>query len=118
MDDIFRITLLLDFYGQLIPDRQLEIMNLHYNEDFTLAEIAEQFNISRQGVFDYIKKARTELEIFEDKLGLIKKYEESKFKLEDAVNALKAVNIQNMTPDDSDRLLLAVKIVTDIIKDL
>lgn len=61
---------LLDFYGDILTDRKKEVLDMYYNEDFSLAEIAEQIGISRQGVRDIIKKAEEELNFFEEKLGL------------------------------------------------
>lgn len=64
---------LLDFYGDILTDRKKEVLDMYYNEDFSLAEIAEQIGISRQGVRDIIKKAEEELNFFEEKLGLAEK---------------------------------------------
>lgn len=64
---------LLDFYGDILTDRKKEVLDMYYNEDFSLAEIAEQIGISRQGVRDIIKKAEEELNFFEEKLGLAQK---------------------------------------------
>ena len=82
MDKISEVTLLLDFYGQLLTKRQYEIFELHYNNDLSLAEIAEQLNISRQGVFDSIKRGKTLLYQMEEKLGLVKKFLAHKKKAE------------------------------------
>ena len=49
MQDVLRITLLLDFYGKLLTRRQYDIMDLHYNGDYSLGEIADHLNITRQG---------------------------------------------------------------------
>ena len=51
--------MLLDFYGELLTDKQRECFDLHYNEDLSLAEIAEQLGVSRQGVWDNIRRAET-----------------------------------------------------------
>ena len=67
------IGFLLDFYGVLLSDRKRSVMDMYYNEDFSLSEIAEQIDISRQGVRDVIKKAEEELLFYEERLGLAKK---------------------------------------------
>ena len=67
------IGYLLDFYGELLSERKQSVLALYYNEDFSLAEIAENYGISRQGVRDLIKKAEEELLFLEEKLGLAKK---------------------------------------------
>ena len=50
----FRMTMLFDFYGELLTDRQKEFYDLYYNEDLSLSEIAENYGISRQGVRDQV----------------------------------------------------------------
>jgi len=67
------IGYLLDFYGDVLPERKRNVLDMYYNEDFSLAEISEEIGISRQGVRDIIKKAEEELCFFESKLGLSKK---------------------------------------------
>ena len=64
---------LLDFYGELLSERKRTVMDMYYNEDFSLAEIAAEIGISRQGARDIIKKSEDELIFFEEKLGLAKK---------------------------------------------
>ena len=64
---------LLDFYGDVLTERKKEVLDMYYNEDLSLAEIADQIGISRQGVRDLIKKAEEELLFLENKLGLAKK---------------------------------------------
>lgn len=64
---------LLDFYGELLPERKRSVLDLYYNEDYSLAEIADEIEISRQGVRNIIKKAENELFFYEEKLGLAKK---------------------------------------------
>ena len=64
---------LLDFYGDVLTERKREVLDMYYNEDLSLAEIAEQIGISRQGVRDLIKKAEEEIFFLEEKLGLAQK---------------------------------------------
>ena len=65
----YRMTMLFDFYGELLTDRQKEFFDLYYNEDLSLAEIAENAGISRQGVHDAIARAEALLLEFEQKTG-------------------------------------------------
>ena len=64
---------LLDFYGELLSERKRTVMDMYYNEDLSLAEIASEIGISRQGARDIIKKCEEELFFFEEKLGLAQK---------------------------------------------
>ena len=64
----WNISYLLDFYGDILPEKKRGVMELYYNEDLSLSEIAEQIGISRQGVRDMIKKTEEELFFWEEKL--------------------------------------------------
>ena len=70
----YRMTMLYDFYGELLTDRQKEFFDLYYNEDLSLGEIAENNGISRQGVRDSLSRAARKLNEYEQKLGLLKAY--------------------------------------------
>jgi hypothetical protein len=63
----------MDFYGEMLTDRQREFLNYYYNDDLSLAEIAENSGISRQGVRDSIKRAEHEMTEMEEKLGFIRR---------------------------------------------
>jgi hypothetical protein len=67
--------MLLDFYGELLTDKQRECFDLHYNEDLSLSEIAEQLGVSRQGVWDNIRRAEAAMREIEEKTGLIRRFE-------------------------------------------
>lgn len=64
---------LLDCYGELLTDKQRDAIDLYYNEDLSLAEIAQDLSISRQGVRDSIKRGEEALTTFENEIGLLKK---------------------------------------------
>ena len=70
----YRMALLYDFYGDMLTDRQKEFYDLYYNEDLSLAEIAENYGITRQGVRDVIVRAEAILTELEDKTGIIKRF--------------------------------------------
>ena len=80
MDDRLKITLLLDFYGGLLTKKQFEMLDLHYNNDYSLAEVASEYNITRQGAFDNIKRGKASLFELEDKLKLVEKFTSQKRK--------------------------------------
>ena len=69
-----KISTLLDFYGEMLTDKQRDVIELYYNEDLSLAEIAEHENITRQGVRDSIKRGEQMLFSLEEKLGLAQKF--------------------------------------------
>ena len=68
------MSLLFDFYGETLTEKQRELFDLYYNEDLSLAEIAEHAGITRQGVRDSIKRAEHALREMEEKLGLVARY--------------------------------------------
>ena len=84
-------SLLLDFYGETLTDKQRECYDLHYNEDLSLAEIAEQLGISRQGVWDNIRRAEASLETLEEKTGLIARFTELRGELDGVQASLEEI---------------------------
>lgn len=70
----YRMTMLFDFYGEVLTPRQKEFFDLYYNDDLSLAEIAENYGISRQGVRDVIVRAEAIMTDLEDKTGLMKRF--------------------------------------------
>lgn len=69
------INLLMDFYAELLTEKQREALELYYNDDFSLAEIAQHMDISRQGVRDFIKRGEKQLFDFEECLGLVSRFD-------------------------------------------
>ena len=91
MDKNIEIGLLMDFYGELLTDRQKDIMGLYYNDNLSLSEIAEELEISKQGVQDNIKRAEKSLYEVENKLGLLKRFQNHSDKINSAISILKEV---------------------------
>lgn len=71
-----RVNLLMDCYSDLLTDKQKEYMEYYYEQDLSLAEIAENLGVSRNAVFDTLKKAVATLEKYEKKLKLLEKHKE------------------------------------------
>ncbi len=72
-DDRALQAILLDYYGELLTEKQRECFELHYCEDLSLSEIAEQCGVSRQGVWDNIRRAEATLREMEEKTGLVRR---------------------------------------------
>jgi predicted DNA-binding protein YlxM (UPF0122 family) len=93
------ITLLLDFYGDILSSRQFEMLDMYYNEDFSLAEIAEKYDISRQGVRSVLKKGETILTEMEDKLKLASRFTNLLEKSSEIANKLDEIT-KNINDND------------------
>lgn len=71
-----RMNFLIDIYESLLTEKQKSYVSLYYLEDLSLGEIAEEFEVSRQAVYDNIKRTEAVLENYETKLGVLQKYQE------------------------------------------
>ena len=91
MEDRRKQSLLLDFYGELLTEKQRSCYDLHVNEDLSLSEIAEQLGISRQGVWDNIRRAESALTEIEEKTGLMGRFEETREALDGIAARLEAL---------------------------
>jgi uncharacterized protein len=104
MERFYEISMLLDFYGQLITKRQYEILDMHFNNDYSLGEISEHLKISRQGVYDNIKKGGTLLERYENKLGLVEKYLKQKESAGKLISELSSIDKDKLCNDDREKI--------------
>lgn len=69
-----KMALLLDFYGDMLTEKQRSMVDHYYNDDLSLAEIAENEGITRQGVRDSIKRAEAQMRDMEERLGLSRRF--------------------------------------------
>lgn len=110
MEDIVRVGLLLDFYGQLLTKKQYRIMESYFIENLSLAEIAEEEGISRQAVHDLLHRSIKVLEQFEEKLLLLSTYWQNKKNLEEIKIDLNNILEECSEPVKNKILLLKGKI--------
>ncbi|SHD76988.1 YlxM family DNA-binding protein [Schnuerera ultunensis] len=98
---IVEVGILFDFYGKLLSERQFTAIELYYVHDLSLAEIGEELGISRQSVYDTLKRAEENLYEYEKTLGLVRKFKYNReeidklFKLMDDME-IEARNIDNL----------------------
>ena len=85
------MSFLLDFYGPMLTDKQRDVVELYYNEDLSLAEIAQHSGITRQGVRDSIKWAEAQMLECEERLGLARRFREISGQLEQIVDLAKDI---------------------------
>lgn len=109
MEERIMLSILLDLYGELLTEKQKEVMTYYYNDDLSLAEIGELTNTSRQAIHDIIKRCHNLLLQYEGKLQLYEKEKLFNDKKEDIVNKLKLIN----TNDDN-----VNKLISEIIDDI
>lgn len=81
MDKNLHMGVLLDIYGELLTERQYDMMSMYFHDDLSLSEIAEQYDISRQGVHDAVKRGEETLESYDRVLGLAAMQEQQKAQL-------------------------------------
>jgi hypothetical protein len=83
-DDTLLMTMLFDFFGDLLTEKQREYFDLYHNEDLSLSEIAEKAGITRQGVHDIISRAEKSLAEMEQKTNVVRKWREARTQIERA----------------------------------
>ncbi|WML35114.1 putative DNA-binding protein [Clostridium sp. OS1-26] len=106
MEERIQLSILLDLYGELLTEKQKNIMELYYNDDLSLAEISELTNTSRQAVHDVIKRCHKLLLQYEEKLELMKQ----KLKMEEVkVFLLNSIDLLNTKNNENSRLLDEMK---------
>ena len=100
----YRMTMLFDFYGEILTERQKEFFDLYYNEDLSLGEIAENYGISRQGVRDVIVRAEAAMTELEDKTGLVKRFLQMQQHVDAVIAAANEIKTVNYRQYENPRL--------------
>lgn len=114
----YRMALLFDFYGDMLTDRQKEFYDLYYNEDLSLAEIAENYSITRQGVRDVIVRAEGILSELEEKTGIIRRFQKMQRQLEEIEKHTDDINAANIRGTYDNTIFSLCEQIKKIVADM
>lgn len=99
LDDFLKYSILFSYYCELFSKKQKEYLELYLEENSSLSEIADKYDVTRQAVFDNIKRGFTQLDKYEDKLGIFKKEKELKEKLSKLRDNFTMENLERIIED-------------------
>ncbi|MDY5436243.1 YlxM family DNA-binding protein [Peptostreptococcus porci] len=120
IEKMLEIESLYSQYASLLTDKQRDIISMYYDEDYSLGEISQILKISRQSVYDSLKRSETALKDYESKLGMIDKMKQ----IEIFVNSIEKClgfdkeNKENMTLEIDAERVTQLKVILDEIKEL
>ena len=112
------VAYLLDFYGEMLTQKQRDFIDLYYNEDLSLSEIAENEGITRQGVRDSIKRAEVQLFDMESKLGLAAKFTElskSLNEIKDCADKIYEYNLEHSLSREINDNVVRIKSIAEYL---
>ena len=118
--DFETINILMDFYGDMLTERQSTFLEYYYVDDLSLAEIAENEGITRQGVRDAIKRAEAQLFEMEERLGLAHRFKEVRKGLEEINECADKINEYNMRTGlsrDINDAVVKIKFITESLSE-
>lgn len=114
LQEVVELSLLYDFYGELLGDHKKQIFEDYILNDLSLSEIADEAGISRQGVYDIVKRCSKKLKEYEEKLCLVKKFQATK----DKINQIKEISELIRVTNDVKRVIEIEQISEEILNDL
>lgn len=113
--DALEMTLLYDYYGDLLTERQRMCFELYHDQDLSLAEIAQELKVSRQGVYDNLSRAEATLRNMEEKTGCVRRSLQTRRAvqtLRDAAAALQSSEDESVR-EQAQRIITAVAILEE-----
>lgn len=109
------VAVLLDFYGEMLTEKQRDVIDLYYNQDLSLSEIAEHEGITRQGVRDSIKRGEVFLFELEEKLRVFENYIETQKTIQNIKYIAERITTENKTYNYSNVITENINQINDII---
>lgn len=109
IDRVLRIGKLYDFYGALLTEKQRRCIEMHFLSDESLAEIAAEFQVSRQAVHDILRRGEQILEAYERKLGLVERYRQEQELVSQAYMLLSSLPHEFLRANEIGRALELLK---------
>lgn len=110
LEKFLHMSTLFDFYGPLLTDKQKRCLQMHLYEDFSLSEISEELGISRQAVYDTLRRSEQIMQQYEEKLGLVARLRKEKEELVSIIADLES--IERKSVDDK----VDIKDISNIIE--
>lgn len=107
------LSMLYDFYGALLKENNRRIFEAYIQEDYSISEIAEEMEISRQAVHDAVKRITKQLEGYEEKLGLLERFEQQRSEMRRLHECLQEMNISETDPRGQEIFLILSKIIEE-----
>ena len=104
IEKVSRMALLQDFYAGLLTEKQRHMLELYYDDNLSLGEIAEECGISRQGVHDLLKRSEKLLESYEARLGLLEKFLHNQRKIQETLDWLQTLPQDDQGAEVVDRI--------------
>lgn len=88
MEKLLRMGILFDLYGALLTEKQRRCLEMHFLDDLSLSEIADEYGVSRQAVYDIVRRSELVLNDYEAKLGLAARFKRERLELEEICTLL------------------------------
>ena len=118
IEKMIEIGLLFQQYKELLTEKQREIVSLYYEEDYSLGEISENLNVSRQGIYDTLKRSEKILKDYEDKLGLVKKIKEQEQLVKNITQKVIDIKVDLLQNNDYDNLVPRLENIEDLWREM
>ncbi len=115
MDEILRLTLLYDFYGELLTEKQKLVFEMHYQNDLSLSEIGEELSISRQAVRDQLKRTEKILIEYEEKLRLVERFQQQQRAVLKMKNILDEIGTGQISKETTEAIVTMKQIADAIL---
>ena len=113
LEKTVEISVLYDFYNQLLTEKQKNIVDLYYNQDLSLGEIADEFGVSRQAVYDMLKRTERLLYQYEEKLNFIRFIDIKNKKISDILNSVISLENELALISSSEKLAKQIFYIKD-----
>ena len=118
IEKMIEVVLLFEQYKELLTEKQREIVSLYYEEDYSLGEISENLNVSRQGVYDTLKRSEKILRDYEDKLGLVSKLKEQEELVRNLKNKIVDIKQDLLHNIDCANLIPKLENIEDVCREM
>ncbi len=118
IEKMVEIGLLFEQYKELLTDKQKEIVSLYYEEDYSLGEISENLNVSRQGIYDTLKRSEKILKDYDNKLNLLYRFQEQEKFVKNIVDKIVDIKQNLLQNRDCANLIPKLENIEDICREM